>query len=464
LVKICLLFVSFWAVFSETFTGNPAIDIPTQQALSYQYSSIYLEFQSLMAWSSSIVGWRTLVQMDAATGKLQTASYLEEDNGADFEADIDNDDDFNLEEEKPKNLEMFGAMGMGMGGYGYGGYGYPQSQPQQPANDKKARRRIEASTEYSIMYYLKYLNIITARKLEVAQNTHYQSRAVTSALQGLGATNPMASSLLYMLYYRDVIQTLMLSQSIQRHDIWSVWNFLEIMETNEDPDHSENGHSLRGAIKNAYAISMRVFATEAMFDFQTLMIDFYLQPMLAQVAGGASPYAYPPPTNGTSYLEVESTAQPEKPFFGAMGGNPQMMMTYYVYMFKFYAKYLLLNAAQSLAMESSYTLGPHQVNSKDAEVQKSIIRMKQTGLATLHQWVQIKTYLVYFDMYMMMSAPGFPQLSVDGPAAHLAASNLVQTDDKAAPRVENPVVENQAPVAAVPQQIPQQPAHQSVVG
>jgi len=348
----------------------------------------------------------------------------------------------------------------GMGGMGYGGYGYPQTQQTVQVNvDAKSRRQIESTTEYSMMYYLKYLNLITARKMEAAQNTHYQSRAVTSVLQGLGASNPMASSILYMLYYRDVVQTLMSSQSIQRHDIWTVWNFLEIMETIEDP-LQKNGESsgLSLTIKNAYATSMRIFATEAMFDFQTFMIDYYLQPMLAQIAGGVPTYAAPA-TNGTSYLEVEATAQPEKPFFGAMGGSPQMM-TYYIYMFKFYAKYLLLNAAQTLSYEAQATYSNTQAKNKVPE--KQIIMMKQTGLASLHQWIQIKTYLLYFDMSMMMMAPGFPQQSVDGPS-HFA--NLVQTDDKATPRVENPVIANQVPTVAVPQQLPQQPAtHQSVVG
>jgi len=422
--------------------------------------------QSLMAWQRTIVGWRTLAQIDANGPK--TASYLEVESSTNLD-----DNDFEMDEESPRNLEMWGPMG-GYGGYGYGGYGgYPQQpqQPQQPAFDEKARRQIEQTTEYSMMYYLKYLNLITARKMETAQNTHYQSRAVTSVLQGLGSTNGYASYVLYMLYYRDVIQTLMSSQSIQRHDIWTVWNFLEIMETIESPTKNNVPDSLLLSIKNAYATSMRVFATEAMYDFQTLMLDYYIQPMLAQIAGSGSGYTwsnYSANTNtNSSFLEVEETAQPEKPFFG-MGSQPQMM-TYYVYMFKFYAKYLLLNAAQTLSQEAQATyFSDKSFSPKNPVPAKHIMMMKSNGLATLHQWIQIKTYLLYFDMSILMMSPGYPQQSVDGPAAHF--SNLVQTDDKVAPqadqpRVENPVIENQVPAVAVPQQLPQQPApHQSVVG
>jgi len=446
LIKICLIFVSVCAVFSETFTGNAAADIPTQQAMSYQYSNLILEFQSLTAWMRTISGWRMMYSDVQANG----VSYLEID---------DDDSDFVLEEnntQKP-SLEMWGQMGMGTGGYG-------AVTPQFQNKDISTKRRIEADTEYSMMTYLKYLNLITARKLEAAQNTHYQSRAVTSALQGLGATNPMATSLLYMLYYRDVLQTMMTSQAIQRHDIWTVWNFLEIMETNEDPDKTQAPAELKSAIKKAYATSMRVFATEAMLDFQTFMIDYYLQPMLAQLAGpAAAPAPAPAPA---SFLEEEVEAQPEKPFFGQMN-SPQYMM-YYLSMMKFYVKYILLNAAQTLATEAGYAVAPNV----DSKVVSHLPVMKQYGLASLQQWVQLKFYLLYFDMFMMGGMG--PRQIFEGPAAaHLAATNLVQTEDVAQsePRLQNPVIENQVPAAveqpqqAVPQQLPQQvQPRQSVVG
>jgi len=349
---------------------------------------------------------------------------------------------------------MYGQM---LNGYG----AYPGVASPNFGASVAQERNIEAQTEYSIMTYLKYLNLITARKLENAQNTHYQSRAVTSVLQGLVATNPMGSSLLYMLYFRDVLNTLMTSQSVQRHDIWTVWNFLEIMETNEDPEKTSAGDELRVSIDNAYATSMRIFATEAMYDFQILMIDYYLQPMLAQLAGVPAQAPIPAPQAPSSFVEEEATigAQPEKPFFGAMMmGNPQYF-TYYLYMLKFYAKYLLLTSTQSLATEAAHHVNP------SGSIGSHLPALKQSGLAGLQQWVQIKFTLLYFDMYMIMSAPGLSALqSTDGPS-HVAATNLVQTEEPEA-RVDNLVVEVPVPVAApapVEQAAKVQP-RQSVVG
>jgi hypothetical protein len=332
-----------------------------------------------------------------------------------------------------------------MSGYGYEGQAAP----------KPSAKQIESATEYALMAHLKYVNLLTARKLETAQNTHYQSRAVTSALQGLGATNPMASSLLYMLYFRDVIQTLMSSQSVQKYDSWTLWNILEIIETIEANDKSSVPPNYKRSIDVAYATSMRVFAAETMYDFQTFMIDMYLQPMLAQLAGPAAvPVAAP--TNSTSYLEVEAEAEPSKPFFGgAMGG--QNYWAYYVYMMKFYAKYTMLNGAQALSFEADYYL-PEAQKRFDSRIVAQLPRIRMGGFQSCMQAVQIKSFLLYYDMMMMFMAPGSPSIR------NLATTNLVQTDE---PRLDNPVIENQVPapvpVAAEPQQ-PQAEQRQSVVG
>jgi len=214
------------------------------------------------------------------------------------------------------------------------------------------------------------------------------------------------------------------------------------------------------------------FATEAMYDFQILMIDYYLQPMLAQLAG-VSAQPVPMPAQGAqpaqpSFVEEEVTlgAKPEKPFIAAMMmGNPQYM-TYYLYMLKFYAKYILLTSTQSLATDAAFRVAPAAAT---GDHHAHHLGLKQNGLAGLQQWVQIKFTLLYFDMYMIFSAPGLSApLSTDGPS-HVAANNFVQTEEPET-RVESPVVEVPVVVAEVPVAAPVQaePAkvqpRQSVVG
>eukprot|EP00298_Acanthocystis_sp_HF-20_P013596 c20425_g1_i2.p1 GENE.c20425_g1_i2~~c20425_g1_i2.p1 ORF type:complete len:482 (+),score=230.84 c20425_g1_i2:56-1447(+) len=459
-VKICVLLITLSVIKSETFTGRPE-DIPAQSMLSYQYSSLLLEFQSLTAFSRAVAGWNMMTSIDINGQSSSSSSSFEED-------------DFVLEED------------------------------HLSSSSSPSRKQIESQTEFSFMTYLKNLQIITARKLESAQNIHYQSRLVTSALQGMSATNPMSSSLLYMLYYRDVLQTLMSAQSIQRHDSWTVWNFLEMMETQEDA--SSLPKNLIHSIKHAYATAMRGFATEAMLDFQTFMIDYYLQPMLSQAAGVNVAAQVQQPTaaaNPTSFVEEEVSvqAQPGKPFFGPMS-SPQSMM-YFMFMYKFYAKYIVLNAAQSLANEAALDLHHFVLPSADnSKLISNLPHIRISAISGLQQWAQIKFFLLYMDMYTLFAAPGSPRMGGDGPAAHLSANSLVQTVNEVqipqtpVEQVKTPVIENQvpdvvapavpvaqvqnvpavpvlqvqnvvAPVTQVQQQVPQQqqaPIRQSVVG
>jgi hypothetical protein len=280
-----------------------------------------------------------------------------------------------------------------------------------------------------------------------------------------------------MLYIRDFLQIIQTSQTLQRHDSWTLWNFLEIMETNEFPDGTDVPPQLQLQIKTSAANAMRVFASETSIDLQLFFIDYYLAAMNQQAFQQAAPPAAAPAPASFIQEELSEEAQPSKPFLPMMMmSNPGYMM-YYTWMLKFYSKYMVSNAAQTLSTAAHIDLQKASGVAHDAQQgyypqsHASSSQLKRAGLSALTQWVQIRYFLVYLD-FMTMYMGSFPQTTPQGHAA--AASNLVQTDvpesvpaQQEEPVHSAPVIENQA--QAIPAPVAEQvrdivEGRQSVVG
>jgi hypothetical protein len=316
------------------------------------------------------------------------------------------------------------------------------------------------------MMLLKYLHIICAKKLDASQAIHYQSKMAIATAQAAGATNPVMSQLLYILYIRDFLQTIQTSQTLQRHDSWTLWNFLEIVETNEFHSKGQAPPRLILQIKTAASNAFRVFTTETSLDLQLFFLDYYLGAIAMQfspqaAAPVAAPVAGTPATPTFLQEELTEGAQPSKPFLPMMMMSNPMYFQYFSFMMKMYSKYMVFSAAQSLnnaAQMDLYEAHGHKIHGDSTQ-------LKRFGVSSLHQWVQIRYFLVYLD-FMTMFYGAYPQSIPQGHAA-AAASNLVQTDAPETVVHETPVIENQVPQVPAPvaEQVSQlvEP-HQSVVG
>jgi hypothetical protein len=461
LVNLCILLVAICASTIHATTTAPTgiAALQVQQAMSSQYSNLILELQSLVAFSRTLSGWYKLSKLSGAGQQQQQQynNYFEESNN------VDNEDDFSMNAEKKvnpvgseKSLEMFFGQMDAMSGVGM----YGQTGMEiDPAYDEA--RKIESQSEYSFLLVLKYLYLVNAKRLETSQTVHYQSKLALGALQAAGATNPMASQMLYMLYMRDIMQIMMTANSLQRHDALTLWNFLEIIETNEFPAR-DAPDELKQSIKKANFGAFKAYYTEASLDFQIFFIDYYLQAMMAQAIAPAAAAAATTATTplASSFVQEEMTegATPEKPFFPTMMSNPQQYMVYYMFMMKFFSKSLLVQGVQALFMEASSALAPNH-NNQGARVDPAQIRHR--GILLLSQWCQIRYFQVTMDVYMMFSGMA-AQTTPQTHASAAAMNNFVQ--------VENPQAQPQSPVievpvqAPVPQSVPQPQNTQSVVG
>jgi hypothetical protein len=429
----------------HAFVGSDASSVASlqaQQVMSNQYSNLILEWQSVMAWSRIVSGWHAMISPSGQSQQYPSGNGLYGYEQQDLEQDF---------EEKDFDLE----------------------------NDLSVSRKAEAMSEQSMLMLLKYLHIICAKKLDASQAVHYQSKAVIATAQAAGASNPFMSQMLYLLYIRDFLQTIQTSQTLQRYDSWTLWNFLEIIETNEFSEGAALPPTLQLQLKTSAATAFRVFHTEVSIDLQLFFIDYYLAAMNQQVFA-AQPVAQP-----ASFIqeEVSEEAQPGKPFFPMMMmGNPQYMM-YYTWMLKFYSKFIVFNAAQSLASAAQIEL--HHVSGVQTQDNQGFngygygyqqqqnhgdsTQLKRYGLASLQQWVQIRYFLVYLD-FISMYMGAFPQTTPQGHAA-AAATNLVQTEapeQVPAPQPEivheAPVIENQVPEPIAKQVANLVETRQSVVG
>jgi len=355
-----------------------------EQISTAKYSSLLIEFQITSTWLKVAQLWGASVAADV---KSAPKGYNFEQMGA---ASKNTHGHHSLE-------EFYGSIGLTL--------------PATPSEDP------DKESESALLYITKLWHIRNAYRLAEAERDHYQYKLQASLIQSLAANQPVASTLLSLLYYRDVLNTMLSGLAIQKQDAWSFFVFNEIMETN-----SFDGVATGAFEKTLLASQLNaanVYQSEAQLELQGLFIDSYIQNLI----GGASQQR----AAGSSFLEESETAepsQPNKPFFSPLffaASNPSSF-GYYAQLLKFYSKYLNVQLGQAYVTYST-------IRSSGEGDANSVLAYQI--VPTLQQWAQIKQTLAYLDLYILYSSNGAAVNAAQNSSPSSVFHSFVQSSTKA---------------------------------
>jgi len=275
---------------------------------------------------------------------------------------------------------------------------------------------LERSVETQFMYVLKMFYIQSGIRFHAAHQSHYQTKIQLAVLQQIGAGNPAISSVLYLMYYMEMLRLMGSSVTIQRHDALTHWLYHEMMETDEfDNSRVALPVTFEETMVKSRVVATQLHVQQASIDYQILMLEYYLQMLTGSLASGH----YSNNAAASSFLEEEMTAEPNKPFFSPMMMMGPQYLNYFVLYLKFASSTFNLQCAQAFALGAQIDSNPSDANAKHA------VEIKRNALHALYQWAYINLQLAMVQMWGMFSG---------APVAHnAAASSLVQTDAQVAP-------------------------------
>jgi hypothetical protein len=263
-----------------------------------------------------------------------------------------------------------------------------------------------------------------------------------AVLQSVAAAAPQIGSVVSLMYYLEVLRVMSSAYTIQRQDAWNTWLLYEMIETDIFGNSEENiPEAFLPIMATAQVNAMTAYHHEASTDLQIMILEQYLQMIVAQFSGTGHAAA-------SSFLEEEATetpaepSNPSKPFFPfmGMGMNPQIM-SYYVMMMKYWSVMFNYQASQGLltnAMMELKELTDGTENQQGAQV-------KTSAIYALQQWAYLNMMQIMFEFqsYMAMMNYGGSHFANANAAA---ANSFVQTEASApqgAPAASETVTEEQ---------------------
>lgn len=325
---------------------------------------------------------------------------------------------------------------------------------------------IEAQTESSLLQLVKLMYVQAAHRLGSTQERHYQIKMVTGQLAPLATGSEQLSQVMYLLYYRDMVELVTTTVTIQKQDSWNFWVFNEMLETQLFQE-SELPQTFMQRLAASRLQAMGQFQMQAQLELVGLVMDMYLQQLVGgmsmqmqqsgmvnmmQTAGGEQ--------MGSSFLETETQFVPSMALGGLFGWEQFMP---YV---KFYTAWVKYQASSQLAMIAQID-ALALVGKDGGQADKTPAMMAHQVMPLLKSWTQLRLMLALYDFYQLTGAMGgglAATMAATGPFhanahAHASASasmsNLMQEDaavtapvDVLAEPTKDAVVESVAAVVA----------------
>jgi hypothetical protein len=266
--------------------------------------------------------------------------------------------------------------------------------------------KLERETEHLVLYVTKIMYLAAGNKFNSAYESHYRTKLQLSILAQVGAGNPLVSTVLYLAYYAESLRLLSAMSSIVRQDALTTYIHHEIMETDEyQNSRIELPESFAQAISKSRVIANGMYFTEASYEYQILMLDYYMQMIFTSQAG-----FHGNNNNANSFLEEEATAdpaQPSKPFFSPLMMMGPQYMSYMTMYLKFFASTMNYQSAQAFYQSAMIDADPH------AEPAKHSKEIKTFALQALYQACFMNYQLALLKIWSLYSG---------APVAHNAAA------------------------------------------
>merc|ERR1712226_810271 len=300
---------------------------------------------------------------------------------------------------------------------------------------------VERQTEQSLLQLVKLMYVQAAHRLGSAQELHYRNKVVLLQLAPFAQISPAVGQLIYVLYYRDMVELIISAITLQKQDAWNTWVFHEMMETELFMDGSVPS-SFERRMAFARRQAMGQFQTQAGLELAAVVLEYYMTSLTSSIAGAAfQNYRMAQMSDATaqsaqSFLELESQAQfvPSMALGGFFGW--QQFLPYV----KFYTAWIKYHVSSSLALLSHVdalaTVGKDQGQAKHTPY-----LMANQVMPMLKQWAQLRLMLALYDFYKATGATdvgaGAYGIGAHHSSSHANAaaafSNLVQQEAQAAP-------------------------------
>merc|ERR1712226_352606 len=329
---------------------------------------------------------------------------------------------------------------------------------------------VERQTEQSLLQLVKLMYVQAAHRLGSAQELHYRNKVVLLQLAPFAQISPAVGQLIYVLYYRDMVELIISAITLQKQDAWNTWVFHEMMETELFLD---------GAVPSSFQRRMAFARRQAMGQFQTqaglelaaVVLEYHTTSLQQDIVGAAfqnqrmAQMSQATMQADQSFLEVESQAQfvPSMALGGFFGW--QEFLPYV----KFYTAWIKYHVSSSLALLSHVdalaTVGKDQGHSKHTPY-----LMAHQVMPMLKQWTQLRLMLALYDFYAATGAIDAGRMA--GTAAHhhntaasnaAAFSNLVQQHAETTSLMSSPENDVNAKTPEAPVQTPAQTGQHEIL-
>lgn len=436
--------------------GSAIAAIHSQQIASSVIGNSFLALHSAVTWSQVVNSWATQSLHEDKKNKNNNVD-LEENNDFEDETTRFIDNVFcaaRISSSYCKNGQEQNANGY-FGSFEQNGEeegakvqdleeAFPYSLVKHAVQTQDQKKQ-EVEGEKHVTYLTKLWHITAANRLADAQKSHYQTKIQLAMLQqvaGNAGGNALITQLMYLTYYKDILNTIASSVAIEKQDSWSRWVLLDILESTTSAE--ENSEFLNKLVDSQYS-SMKLLHYEALLDVQIMYIDFLIHSLINSAAA-QQPQPQPQPQQGfASFVEMESTANPEKPFIGFGAGNPAYFQQYLSFL-RMYSKYLFVSATQylhwSAHLDLVSTTKPHETKKSDKYGEYSVTLFTRLGLPLLYSWAQANLMLSYVDMFQLytgMYQQRMMHMRMAGAFSNANANNafFVQTEAPEVPKIEN---------------------------
>jgi len=399
MVAVALL-VATTAAFNGVGGGMQGmVDIQAMQTFSSMYATSLLELQASWMWMQAADSMEKLaVASNAGAPALSNPAMGLEEGASAIEKDID---------------QSFLEVG--------------------EEDDGDLGMMLEHDVEKSLLSLVKLMYVQASHRLGASQDMHYQNKVIVSAIAGAGASSAEAGTIVQLLYYRDMLELITTTVTIQKQDIWNFWIFNEMIETDMfDGSEMPDEFAMRMAVSRLQAMSQ--FQTQAGLELASMVMDYYIEQTTQAIAGqfagaGAQPQfanaagAY---AQGTSFLETGTQTGTGTQFvpsmaLGGMFGWPQFLP--YI---KFYTAWIKYYVSSEMAMMSQ--VDAMVLMGRDAPMaeHKPQIMAHQT-MPLLKQWTQLRLMIALFDFYSTTGAMGQPnQVQMQMQQAQMAQMQQAQ--------------------------------------